>query len=148
MVVIGRPPLLDAVHHIKGIIVAMNCPVCKVPLIAVERADRDIIALIKQELLNRRLPITHGGIVGQVWRGGSGRQASLARLLPGLDVVALDATLGRRAGVLLGRARMDDVVDAALVLLAADGDFLITSDPNDLEPLAHVTGLHVDIVPV
>ena len=117
-------------------------------LFAVERADRDTIALLKQELLSGRSPITHGGIVGQVWRGGSGRQASLARLLPGLEVVSLDAPLGRRAGVLLGRARMEDVMDAALVLLAADGDFLITSDPDDLEPLAHVTGLHIDIVPV
>ena len=117
-------------------------------LVAVERADRDTIALIKQELLAGRAPITHGGVVGQVWRGGSGRQANLARLLPALDVAGLDATLGRRAGNLLGRTRMTDVIDAALVLLAADGDFLLTSDPDDLEPLAASAGLHVDIVPV
>jgi hypothetical protein len=117
-------------------------------LIAVERAHRETIALIKLELLSRRTPVTHGGIVAQVWRGGAGRQAPLARLLPALDVVALDATLGRRAGVLLGKARTTDVLDAALVLLAADGDFLITSDPDDLEPLAEVAGLHIDIVPV
>jgi hypothetical protein len=43
---------------------------------------------------------------------------------------------------------MDDVMDAALVLLAVDGDFLLTSDPRDLEPLADVAGLHIDIVPV
>ena len=117
-------------------------------LIAVERVHRDTIALIKQELLNRRVPVTHGGVVGQVWRGGAGRQASLARLLPALDTVALDVALGRRAGLLLGKARTDDVIDAALVLLAADGDSLITSDPDDLEPLAHAAGLHVDIIPV
>jgi hypothetical protein len=117
-------------------------------LIAIERANRDTVALIKQELLHRRTPVTHGGVVGQVWRGGAGRQANLARLLPALDVVPLDLALGRRAGVLLGRARSDDVIDAALVLLATDGDFLLTSDPNDLEPLAAIAGLHVDIVPV
>ena len=117
-------------------------------LVAVERANRDTIALIKQELLHGRAPLTHGGIVGQVWRGGGGRQANLARLLPALDVVSLDDTLGRRAGILLGRARTDDVVDAALVLLAADGDFLLTSDPDDLEPLAASAGLHVEIVSV
>ena len=117
-------------------------------LVAVERADRDTIALIKQELLAGRTPVTHGGVVGQVWRGGSGRQANLARLLPALEIVGLDAALGRRAGVLLGRARMADVIDAALVMLAADGDSLMTSDPNDLEPLAAMAGLHVDIVPV
>ena len=114
-------------------------------LIAVERNDRDTIALIKHELLSRRTPITHGGIVGEVWRDGA-RQARLARLLPALDVVALDAALGRRVGVLLGRTRMDDVNDAALVLLAEDGDFVITSDPDDLEPLSHAAGVHVDIV--
>jgi hypothetical protein len=117
-------------------------------LIAVERADRDTVALIKQELLNRRTPVTHGGIVGQVWRGGGRRQANLARLLPALQVVALDDALGRRAGLLLGRTRTDDVMDAALVLLAADGDFFLTSDPDDLEPLAAAAELHVEIVPV
>ena len=117
-------------------------------LVAVERANRDTIALIKQELLAGRTPLTHGGVVGQVWRGGSGRQANLARLLPALDIAGLDDTLGRRAGILLGRARMADVIDAALVLLATDGDFLLTSDPNDLERLAASAGLHVDIVPV
>jgi hypothetical protein len=117
-------------------------------LVAVERADRDTVALIKQELLAGRVPLTHGGIVGQVWRGGSGRQANLARLLPALEVASLDHTLGRRAGVLLGRARMTDVVDAALVLLATDGDSVLTSDPDDLEPLAASAGVHVDIVPV
>lgn len=117
-------------------------------LVAAERGDRDTIALIKRERLAGRVPITHGGVVGQVWRGGSRRQANLARLLPGLDIVGLDDELGRRAGVLLGRAAMSDVIDAALVLLAADDDWLLTSDPGDMETLAAAAGLHVDIVPV
>jgi hypothetical protein len=117
-------------------------------LIAVERADRTTIALIKQELLAGRTPLTHGGVVGQAWRGGAGRQAHLARLLPALDTASLDERLGRRAGVLLARARRTDVIDAALILLATDGDSLLTSEPDDLEPLAYSAGLHVDIVPV
>jgi hypothetical protein len=117
-------------------------------LIAVERSDRDAVALIKQELLHGRTPLTHGGVVGQVWRGGTGRQASLARLLPSLDIAPLDETLGRSAGMLLARSRMNDVIDAALVLLAEDGDFLLTSDSEGLQPLAAAANLHVDIVPV
>ena len=117
-------------------------------LVAVERNDRETIALIKQELLAGRVPHTHGGVVGQVWRGGSGRQANLARLLPALQISALDEVLGRRAGVLLGRSRLSDVVDAAIVLLATDGDFILTSDPHHLSPLAASAGLDVDIVPV
>ncbi len=115
-------------------------------LIAVERAHRETIALIKQELLAGRWPITHGGVVGQVWRGGSGRQANLARLLPAVDVASLDVSLGQRAGILLGRSRLTDVIDAALVLLAEDGDFLLTSDPNNIAPLAEAVGLQIDIV--
>src|SRR5262245_32675848 len=116
-------------------------------LIAVERADRDTVALIKRELLAGRVPVTHGGIIGQVWRGGTRRQANQARLIPALDVAALDLTLGQRAGVLLGKAGTNDVIDAALMLLAADGDILLTSDPDDLESLADASGIHVDIVP-
>jgi hypothetical protein len=117
-------------------------------LVAVERGDRDAAALIKQELLAGRAPVTHGGVIGQVWRGGARRQANLARLLPALDVVPLDAALGRRAGVLLGKTRTADVVDAALALLMADGDMLLTSDPGDLAALAAAAGVHVDVVRV
>jgi hypothetical protein len=38
------------------------------------------------------------------------------------------------------------VIDAALVLLARDGDHVVTSDPDDLEPLARAAGCHVEIV--
>jgi hypothetical protein len=117
-------------------------------LVAVERGERDTVALIKHELSAGRAPLTHGGVIGQVWRGGTGRQASLARLLPGLDVTPLDATLGRRAGVLLAKTRTADVIDAALVLLATDGDTLLTSDPRDLTVLAAAAGVHVDVVRV
>ncbi|MBI2373610.1 MAG: PIN domain nuclease [Deltaproteobacteria bacterium] len=116
-------------------------------LVAIERLDRDVIALLKQESVAGRVPRTHAGVVGQVWRGGSGRQAILARILPGLDVCALDEALGKRAGMLLGRARKTDVVDAAVVLLAEDGDTILTSDPQDLQALAACAGVHVDLVP-
>ena len=115
--------------------------------IAFERGDRVITALLKRELLARRRPRTHGGVVGQVWRAGA-RQARVAGLLQAVEVVALDLELGQRAGLLLGRARRADVVDSALVLLANDGDWIVTSDPGDLSPLAEAAGLHVDLVPV
>jgi hypothetical protein len=117
-------------------------------LVAVERADRAVVALIKRELTAGRTPLTHGAVVGQVWRGGSGRQAPLARLLPGLEIVGIDEPLGRRAGILLGKARSADVVDAALVVLATDGDSLLTSDVRDLARLAQAADIHVDLVPV
>jgi len=117
-------------------------------LIAVERLDRDVIALIKRERIAGRAPVTHGGVVGQVWRGGRGRQANLARLLPAVEVVSLDDALGRRAGALLGQTKTTDVIDAAVALLARDGDVILTGDGEDLGLLVEATGSHVDIVEV
>ena len=116
--------------------------------VAVERGDRLTTALVKAELRAGRNPITHGGVIGQVWRGGTGRQALLSMLLANVEIAALDDALGRRAGLLLKQSRTSDVIDAAVVLLAADGDSILTSDPDDLEPLALAAGVHVDIVAV
>jgi hypothetical protein len=33
---------------------------------AVERSDRDIVALVKRERLAERSPLSHGGIVAQI----------------------------------------------------------------------------------
>lgn len=115
--------------------------------LAVERGDREVAALLARERRAGRVPATHGGVVGQVWRGEA-RQAPLARLLAGVDVAALDEGLGRRAGALLARAGRSDVVDAAVVLLAADGDEILTSDAEDLAGLASVSGIHVELVSV
>jgi hypothetical protein len=115
--------------------------------IAFERGDRTLAALLKRELMAGRRPRTHGGVVAQIWRAGA-RQARVARLLRAIEVVPLDLELGLRAGLLLGRTRRSDVVDSALVLLARDGDWMVTSDPDDLQPLAERAGLHVEILPV
>jgi hypothetical protein len=117
-------------------------------LIALERGDRQVISMFEREAMNERFPCTHGGVVGQVWRGGTGRQARLARFLAGMKVVPLDDELARRAGFLLAQTRTSDVVDAAVVLLAEDGDWILTSNPDDLRPLVEAAGLHVDVIPV
>ncbi len=105
-------------------------------LIAIERSDQGVMNVIKREQVARRRPVTHGGVVGQVWRGGHDRQANLARTLPGIHVVALDDDLGKRAGVLLAQVGgASDVVNAAVTLLANDGDQILTSDMDDLRLL-------------
>ena len=38
------------------------------------------------------------------------------------------------------------MIDAAVVLLAHDGDDILTSDQADLEPMVAVTGRHVELV--
>jgi hypothetical protein len=116
--------------------------------VAAERGDRGVVALVKRELLAGRAPVTSGAVVAQVWRGGSGRQVPVARLLAGTDVTPVDEGLGRRAGVLLAGSGTSDAVDATVVCLAADGDDILTSDPGDLHALALAAGIHVDLIPV
>lgn len=115
-------------------------------LIALERNDRAMWQRLKLSLQAGEAPISHGGIVGQVWRGRGSRQALLARALDVIDIRPLDAILGRVAGELLARAKQADVIDAALVLLASDGDQIITSDPGDLAPLARAADLDIELV--
>lgn len=115
-------------------------------LLALERNDRPMWRRFKAALLAGRVPVTHGGVVGQAWRGRGSRQALLAKALAGVEVRPLDQALGRSAGELLAATRGADVIDAALTLLAGDGDHIITSDPHDIERLAVATGRHVEII--
>jgi cation diffusion facilitator CzcD-associated flavoprotein CzcO len=114
-------------------------------LIALDRNERAMWIRLKALADANDVPVTHGGVVGQVWRGGP-RQARLAMALAGVDVRPLDDRLGRAAGELLGATNASDVVDAALALLAVDGDEIVTADRDDLEALVAATGRHVELV--
>jgi len=115
--------------------------------IAVERGDRRVMALLAREHRAGRLPVTHGGVVGQVWRGDA-RQVRVAGLISGSAVVSLDEALGRAAGALLARSGGRDVIDAAIIVLAADGDEILTSDADDLRALAAASGTQTELVEV
>src|ERR1043165_8359742 len=102
-------------------------------LIAISRNDRATIArLAVAEQENDELR-THPMVVAQVWRDGRGRQALRARWLRGMEVVTIDDDLGRRCGELLGKASTTDPIDAAVVLIATEGETGMTSDPDDIE---------------
>lgn len=113
--------------------------------IALDRNERAMWRRLKAAQLSGDLPRTHAGVLGQVWRGGP-RQARLAQATEGVDVAPLDTPLGRTAGELLAAARLSDVIDAALVLLAEDGDEIVTSDMGDLEQLALSAARHVELL--
>lgn len=117
-------------------------------LLALEKNDKEMWRRWKSARLAGFPPVTHGGVVGQVWRGGGPRQTLLAMALDGIEVYPLDDELGRRAGVLLKRTGASDVIDAALVLLAEDGDEIVTSDPDDLTVLTEQANLDVELYPV
>lgn len=114
-------------------------------MVALERNERSMWVRLKAASLEGEVPLTHAGVLAQVWRGGS-RQARLSRALGGIDVQALDELLGRAAGQLLAAAGRSDVSDAAVVLLAHDGDEIVTGDHGDLEQLASALGRHVELI--
>ena len=116
--------------------------------IALENGDQ----LIRRRFQRARLsgiPLkTHGGVIAQVWRGGTRGQTRLARALRSVEIVPLDDDLGRRAGILLARCGMSDAIDAALVAMADHGDEIITSDPDDLDILVAASQRRINIIPV
>ena len=114
--------------------------------LALERGERTVWRRLKSALCAEQVPVSHGGVVGQVWRGRGPRQALLAAALAAVEVRSLDDELGRAAGALLGKARKHDVIDAAIVLCAEDGDRIVTSDRNDLRDLAEAAGIHVELL--
>lgn len=116
--------------------------------VAAERGDREVLARVKLERRLGKTPLTHGGIVAQVWRGGHGKQAQVAKLLANVEITPIDGVLGRRAGMLLRRTGTSDAIDAALICLTRDGDDILTSDPGDLHRLARTFGAHVEVIRV
>lgn len=114
-------------------------------LIALDRNERPMWTRLKAVAGAGESPVTHGGVVGQVWRGGP-RQARLATALAGIEVKALDQTLGRAAGELLAATGLSDVVNAAVALLALDGDEIVTLDRDDIGTLVAAAGRHVELI--
>jgi len=114
-------------------------------LIAFDRGDRTVGALI--EVARRRADpvLTSSGAVAQVWRGGP-RQARLSRLLEGTDERPLDPSVSRDIGELCRSTERSDVVDAHISLLAEDGDLVLTSDPEDIRALLRATGTRAEIL--
>lgn len=116
-------------------------------LVAVERRDRRVGAMLRVAQAERLRVRTSAAAVAQVWRGGA-RQAHLARVLAGVAAVGLDLGAGKRVGVLVGVSGTSDVVDAHVATLAVDGDQVLTSDPDDLGRLLDARAVQTRIARV
>ena len=114
-------------------------------LIAVGKNDRRMIARLLAAHEEDEELRTHPMVVAQAWRDGR-RQAPLARLLRGTMIVPLDDDIGRRAGELLGKAKTADPIDAAVVLIARDGEAVATGDADDIRHLARVAQRRIVVV--
>ncbi len=115
-------------------------------LLAVERGDRPMMARLRAAQLHGLDLRTSAIVLGQVWRSGEGRQARLARFLRAVDSRSVDEQMGRRAGVLLARAGTDDPIGATVVLVAENGDRILTSDRTDIERLVAASGVRAAVV--
>ncbi len=114
-------------------------------LIAAERGERLMWARHRALLLRRVVPAVPAPVVARCWRG-TPRQAQLARLLAGCEVESLGDTNARATGMLAGRARTTDIVDANVVEGALRrGDLVISSDGGDLSAIAAAVSRHIDI---
>ncbi|HEX3743476.1 MAG TPA: hypothetical protein VHW09_06090 [Bryobacteraceae bacterium] len=106
-------------------------------LIALDRGDKRMIALLQRAFAQGRTFRVPAGVVGQVWRDGR-VQVTLARFLRSdeVEIVPLDEHLARSCGELCGAVNSADVIDASVVILArVRRDPIVTSDPNDLRRL-------------
>ena len=106
-------------------------------LIALDRGDKRMIALLQRGLTQRRAFRVPAGVVGQAWRDGR-RQVTLARFLRSeeVEIVALDEHFARSCGELCAAAGLRDVIDASVVILARERRHpIVTSDPDDLRRL-------------
>lgn len=104
-------------------------------LIAFERGDRSVVAILKEAQLRGVELTVPTVVVAEVWRGGP-RSAQIARLLAACRIEPLLDDLARVAGETVATTKGADVIDAIVVASAgARGDAVLTSDRHDLERL-------------
>jgi hypothetical protein len=106
-------------------------------LIALDRGDKRMIALLQAAVTARSVFRVPAGVVAQAWRNGP-TQAVLARFLrsESVTIVALDSEHARACGELCAAARTSDVIDASVVITArTHRDPIITSDLPDIRRL-------------
>lgn len=103
-------------------------------LIAIDRGDRRMLALLEAAHRERASLSVTAPVVAQAWRDGT-RQARLATFLKQREVetVAFAAVDARAVGRLAAMSRHADVVDVHVVLAAQEREqTIVTSDPSDI----------------
>jgi hypothetical protein len=109
-------------------------------LIAVDRLDRKVGAILRVAQEEKMSVRTSAAVVAQVWRSGS-LQANLARVLAGIDAASLDSIAGRSVGEVLALSSTADVVDGHLGIIVRSGDIVLTSDPKDIKKILNARGV-------
>jgi rRNA-processing protein FCF1 len=113
-------------------------------LIAFERGDARMRALLRAVLEADARMVIPAGVLAQVWRDPL-KQVALVALSRATTtaVVSLDQVLAEAAGILCGKRKTSDVIDASVVLIARrERAVVVTSDVEDLRHLDRSLVLH------
>lgn len=108
-------------------------------VIALSRGDQRARAFVDRALETQSELHIPSVVIAETLRGRGPRDAPVNLVLAAVDsVLVIDESTGRVAGRLLGRARSNETIDALVVGCAIElgGGRILTSDPNDLKPLA------------
>lgn len=115
-------------------------------LIAIDKNERRMWARYQVALDDGRDVRVPAVVVGQAWRD-SRRQVRLGQFLAGCQVDPVGLETAKAAGILCGRAGTSDVVDATVVVMAAaTGAVIWTSDPEHVKVLADESGVRPALV--
>jgi hypothetical protein len=110
-------------------------------LIAIGKNDRRMWARYQIAVDDGRDIRVPAVVVGQAWRDAR-RQVRLGKFLVGCHVDPVGLETAKAAGILCGRAGASDVVDATVVVMAAaTGAVIWTSDAEDIKALANGSGV-------
>jgi predicted nucleic acid-binding protein len=117
-------------------------------LFAAERGDRQFFISHKAAAEDERELVVPTPVLAQAWRNGA-RQANLARALRECTITPTAEATAKAAGVLLGRSRTSDAIDAIVVATALElGAVVVTSDPDDLSKLAAAANAKLSLIVV
>jgi len=116
-------------------------------LIAIDKRDRAVGAMLRVLQRDGVPVVTSSAIVAQAWRDPR-RQVNLARLLTGVDIAALDDVAAKKVGELLRANGTSDLADAHLSLLVQPQDRVLTSDEDDIKALLRTRRVKAVIVRV
>ncbi len=104
-------------------------------IIASERNDATLAAILKAARKNRTPILVPATVVAETWRGASAhaRAAHLFGLVDGFP--ELNEQTARQVGALLAFSRTAQIVDGNVVAIALRPATIVTSDVNDISHL-------------
>ena len=105
-------------------------------LIAIDNNDRRMWARHSLALEDGRDIYVPAVVVSQAWRDPR-RQVRLGKFLTSCRIEPVGLETAKAAGILCGKAKTADVIDATVAVMAAAlGAIIWTSDPDDIHALA------------